>query len=99
MQIDRRTTNRAVLEELGRRIEQVRLSRNLSRATVGNEAGVSPFTVTRLEHGEPVSTENLVRVLRPLGLIDRLNTLVPENATSPIDELALGGRRRRRGRG
>jgi transcriptional regulator with XRE-family HTH domain len=99
VQLDRRNTNETVLHELGRRVEQLRLARNLSRATLSHESGISSLTLARLEHGEPVSTENLVRVLRTLGLLERINTLVPEESRSPIDELRLQGRRRQRGRG
>jgi transcriptional regulator with XRE-family HTH domain len=95
MKIDRRNANDAVLHELGRRAQQVRLSRNISQASLGREAGVSTTTIARFEGGEPISTENLVRILRPLGLLERINTLIPEDAVSPIDTLRIRGQQRR----
>ena len=47
--------------------------RNLTQAQLADRAGVSRSTVQNLERGDGgVSLENLLRVLRALGLMDRL---------------------------
>lgn len=45
------TTDEAVLGELGRRLAQVRLGKNLTQAQLAAKAGVSKRTVERLEVG------------------------------------------------
>jgi transcriptional regulator with XRE-family HTH domain len=45
--------------------------RGLTQAQLADRAGVSESTVYRIEHGDGgVSVENLLRVLRALGLLD-----------------------------
>lgn len=62
------------------------------------EAGISKRTVERLEAGEPVKTSSLIRVLRALDLLDRLDQLVSRPLPSPIERLKTSGRRRHRAR-
>jgi transcriptional regulator with XRE-family HTH domain len=99
MQITNLNTDRAVLEELGRRLARTRLERNLTQAQLAHEAGLAPLTVLRLERGDAVRLASLVRVLRVLGLLDALDRLIPEPTPSPIERVKLQGRRRRRASG
>ena len=93
-------TDGAVMAELGARLERVRLERNQTQAALAREAGISRRTLVRLEQGEGgVGTAGLLRVLRALGLLDRVELLVPEPLPSPIEQLSLQGRRRRRASG
>ncbi len=87
----------AVLEELGARLREARLARNLSQERLAEEAGVGRVTLQRIETGQPASLVNLIRVLRVLDLLDGLDGLLPAAAPSPIDELRRQGRRRRAG--
>ncbi len=85
-----------VLSELGRRIAGARLALNLSQSEFAGVAGVSKSTVERVENGESAQMTSFVRIVRALGLIGRLDLLVPETAPSPIELLENMGRRRRR---
>lgn len=85
-----------VLQELGTRLAQYRLNRNLTQQALAREAGVSLRTLNRIECGEPSQSANLIRVLRVLGLLDNLETLVPEPPVSPLQQLKLKGRVRQR---
>jgi transcriptional regulator with XRE-family HTH domain len=96
MQIDPRLTDAAVLEELGHRLKRTRLQRNLTQLRLAEEAGVSLATVRNLEDGKPSQLVTLIRVLRVLGLLGGLERAVPEPPPSPIEELRLRGRERRR---
>jgi hypothetical protein len=49
LRIGEETTDEAVLGELGRRLAQVRLGKNLTQAQLAAKAGVSKRTVERLE--------------------------------------------------
>jgi transcriptional regulator with XRE-family HTH domain len=84
------------MAELGERLAHTRLERNLSQQQVAAAAGVSKRTIERLEAGSPVQLAGFVRVLRALGLLERLDALVPEPLPSPIEQVKLHGRRRRR---
>jgi len=95
--INEKLTDQTILRELGERLAGARLERNLTQAALAEQAGVSKRTVERLESGE-VATQlsGFFRVCRTLGLVARLNALVPEPAPSPIAQLKLKGRTRKR---
>lgn len=99
MRIETQLTDEAVLRELGERLAGLRLSRDLTQRQLGERAGVARTAIQRIEAGEPVTTTNLVRVLRALGALDTLDRLIPPAAPSPIAELKLRGRQRRRASG
>ena len=100
MKLSRQLTDQAILRELGGRLAAARLARNLTQAALAEEAGVSKRTVERLESGEVAARlSGLVRVCRALGLVDRLDALVPPAAPGPVEQLKLAGRQRKRASG
>ena len=88
------STNEAVLPELGERLAQTRLNRNVTQAELAREAGVSKRTVERLEAGASTQLSNLVRIVRALGLLENFDLLVPEPTPSPIEQLKRQTRKR-----
>ncbi len=86
----------AILAELGHRIAQYRLNRNLTQRALAKEAGVSKRTLHRIEHGFPTRINNAIRILRALDLLGNLETLIPEPAISPIQQVKLQGKQRQR---
>lgn len=97
MKITKQATDAAILTELGGRLTRVRLERNLTQAQLAEQAGVSKRTVQRLESGD-VSPQlsGFIRVCRVLDLIEHFDLLVPEPLPSPVEQLKLGGKRRKR---
>ncbi|MCA9739075.1 MAG: helix-turn-helix transcriptional regulator [Gemmatimonadota bacterium] len=95
MDILQTTRTPAVLEELGRRIERLRLRRNLSLAQLAEEAGVGTATLQRLESGSNPTVKTLVQVLRALHRLADLDALVQEVEVSPF-EISEGRRTPRR---
>jgi transcriptional regulator with XRE-family HTH domain len=97
MKITKQATDDAVLSELGGRLAQVRLERNLTQAQLAEQAGVSKRTVERLESGS-VATQlsGFIRVCRVLDLVERFDLLVPVPVPSPVEQLKLRGRKRQR---
>jgi transcriptional regulator with XRE-family HTH domain len=97
MKITSQLPDEALLLELGRRLTAARLAQNLTQAALAERAGVAKRTVERLESGA-VATQlsGFLRVCRALGLIEGLETLVPEPAASPIAQLKLQGLQRKR---
>ena len=99
MRIEPRLTDEAVLRELGERLAGVRLSRNLTQRQLAEQAGLARTLVQRIEAGVPVTTPSVIRVLRALDMFDALDRLIPQSSPSPVEELKLRGRRRRRASG
>ncbi len=70
------------LGNLGEDIVTWRKLQRLTAAQVADRAGVSLKTLRRLEHGEgTVSLENVLRIARALGVLDKLATAVDPYAT------------------
>jgi putative transcriptional regulator len=83
---------------LGERLEALRLSKNINQSTLAAEAGVSRRTITRLENGEGISLDTLIRVMRALGVVERLDILLPDPDVRPVERVRLKGRERKRAR-
>lgn len=89
-------SDEAVLKEIGRRIVRYRLNQNKTQAALALEAGVSNRTIARAEHGDSVQASSIIRILRALQLVENLDTLIPEPAVSPVQQLKMQGKRRQR---
>jgi transcriptional regulator with XRE-family HTH domain len=89
----------AALEALGSRLAAARLKRNLTQTALGREAGVSRATIERLERGAGADLKLLVRVLRPLQLLEGFLAAIPADEPSPMALLRAHGKKRRRARG
>lgn len=97
MKIVRESTDEAVVGELGNRLAQVRLAKNFTQAQLAAQAGVSKRTVERLEAGGVApQLSGFIRICRALDLLERFELLVPEPVASPMAQLRLGGKQRRR---
>lgn len=97
MKITPLASDESILAELGRRLADARLARNLTQAELAEQAGVSKRTVERLEAGA-VATQlsGFLRVCRILGLVERFESLVPEAGPGPIERLKQQRQKRRR---
>ena len=98
MKITNLTTDQAVLAELGQRLADHRLQRQMTQARFAESAGLSKRTVERLEAGESVQLVNLIRALRVLEKLDGLDRFLPEAPANPVDLLERHGRVRQRAR-
>lgn len=85
-----------VIRALFDRIEEIRLSRNISQAALAEEAGVSRSTITRLAQGQNISVDSFVRIMQALGLADHLAALLPNPRVRPVERIRLDGAERRR---
>ena len=86
----------AIVATLGRRLDALRLSRNISQADLARKAGVSRSTMTRLADGKGVSLDSFVRVMQALQLADRLAAMLPDPGVRPVERLRFSGRKRQR---
>ena len=100
MKITDQVSDSVVLRELGSRLAAARVQRNLTQAQLAEQAGVSKRTLERLESGA-VATQmsTFLRMLRVLGMQNRLEMLLPEQVPSPVEQLKHKGRTRQRASG
>lgn len=97
MKIEDNLSDSKILQEIGHRMAQARLEKNMTQGQLAHESGLAVRTIRRLESGE-VATQltAFVRVCRVLRLLGNLERLVPEPVPSPIAQLKLRGKRRQR---
>ncbi|HEX6860600.1 MAG TPA: helix-turn-helix transcriptional regulator [Caulobacteraceae bacterium] len=91
-------TDKAVLAELGRRLERLRLGNNLTQAELADAAGLSKRTLERIEQGASVQTSNLIRLFRALNRLEALDIVLPDTGPTPMEQLQRRGKARRRAR-
>ena len=91
-------TDRAILEELGKRLRSERLNRNLSQQELVDRAGIGRTTLSRMERGGDYTLSTLVKILRVLGRLDSLDQFLSEPQISPIDALHRQSTARKRSR-
>jgi transcriptional regulator with XRE-family HTH domain len=100
MQIQSDLTDQTILHELGERLASTRIQLNLTQADLAEQAGVAKRTIERLESGQAATQlSGFLRVCRVLGLLERLDTFIPEPAPSPIAQLKHKSRQRQRASG
>ena len=90
------TSDEALLQEVGERMAQCRLNRNMTQEELAKESGVSVPTVQRMEAGMPVQTLNWFRMMRVLGLLEKMDLFLPNEVVSPLQQLKRKGKERQR---
>ena len=83
---------------LCKRLESIRLSRNITQAQLAEEAGVSPRTIGRLEKGQGVSVDTFIRIMIALGIQQSLEALLPDPTVRPIERVGISAGERKRAR-
>lgn len=70
--------------ELGRRLQRLRLSRNLDQQTVADKAGIARAALQNLEAGRGSSVQTLLRTLKALNYLEGIEILAPEPTVDPL---------------
>lgn len=89
-------SDNAILNELGQRIMRYRLNKNMTQQELAHLAGVSRPTIQRAEKGESIQATKLIRILRSFNLVENLNIVFPEPLTSPMQQVKMHGKIRKR---
>lgn len=89
-------THEAILKEIGERVQQRRLNKNLSQGDLAQLAGVSRRAVHLLESGRSTTLTTLLGVLRGLNALAEIENFLPATQVSPIQLAKLQGRVRQR---
>ncbi len=92
------TTSDQIEAVLCKRIESIRLSRNITQEQLADEAGVSIRTIGRLEKGQGVSMDTFIRVMIALRIQQNLEALLPDPTVRPIERIGLDAGERKRAR-
>lgn len=90
-------TNIAIAAELGNRLEQRRLERNIPQQQMADEIGITPKSYRQLVAGGG-KLENMIAAMRVLDCLEQLDKFLPPPQPSPLQQLKLKGKTRRRAR-
>jgi len=93
------SSSAAIAAALCRRLEEIRLSKNISQVELAKQAGVSRSTMTRIADGQSISLDSFIRVVKALGLADHLSALLPDPEVRPVELVSHEGQHRRRASG
>ena len=88
-------SDRAIVQEIGQRLEQLRLEQNIDQETLAEEVGITPKTYRALIKGQG-KLLNFIKVMRALGVLEQLDEWLPASDFSPMELLKLKGKQRQR---
>ncbi|WP_126454463.1 helix-turn-helix domain-containing protein [Sulfuriflexus mobilis] len=91
-------SDKAIGEELGKRIKALRLRKNITQTELAAATTLSVNAIKSLESGRG-KLSTLTAVLRELGALDDLNSFIPETSISPIQLAKMQGKVRERASG
>jgi putative transcriptional regulator len=92
-------SDKAILREVGRRVRQNRLAKNLTQKRLAEMAGVSRMTIVNLEKGQAATLLTFIQVLHSLGSLDGLENFLPDLGPSPLQVAKMKGKKRSRASG
>src|SRR5215469_4376698 len=71
-------------KELGKRIRQLRLFRNIAQKAVAEKAGIARAALQNLEAGRGSSVQTLLRTLKALNYLEGIEMLAPQPTVNPL---------------
>jgi putative transcriptional regulator len=92
-------TDQVLASTVGGRLQTLRLKRNISLETVAENAAISRQTLHLLLNQGKGTLINLIAVMRALGELERLSSLLEEVRPSPLQIIQMEGKKRRRASG
>ncbi len=76
------------IKQLGQKIATLRIAKNLKQSELAYEAGVSERTLQRIEAGEVVKSDGLLKVIQQLGRLDEILAALDTATFSPYQIVA-----------
>lgn len=97
MEITNEMTSRDILLILGSRIREYRIRLKMTQRELADKSGLSVPTIHRFENGssQNITLSVFILLVKALGMIDRLDNLLPELPPSPYEFNENGNRIRR----
>lgn len=68
----------SILQEVGKRIKQYRISLNITQQQMAQQCGLSVATLSRVENGDDTKWSVIIRILKTMKLVENLDVLIPE---------------------
>lgn len=84
-----------VLSEIGNRIRDLRIQKNMTQEELAQKSGISFATLNRIENGDDTKFSTLVRVLIQLGQGENFEYLIPKTMPD-FEKLYMGEKTRQR---
>jgi transcriptional regulator with XRE-family HTH domain len=81
------STSHELEQQLGSRLRELRILKNLDQRSLATRAGVSLNALKHLESGKGARVNSLVKVLRALDRAEWLESLAPKVSISPMQML------------
>ncbi|MDG1771802.1 MAG: helix-turn-helix transcriptional regulator [Oceanicoccus sp.] len=76
------------IKQLGQKIAALRIAKKLKQSELAYEAGVSERTLQRLEAGDIIKSDGLLKVVMQLGRLEELLATLDTPEFSPYDMVA-----------
>ena len=92
------STAAALAEEIGDRLKQARLNRDLTQSEVAELAGIARKTVLNAEKGK-VQLDIMIALLMALDLTQQIDLFFPKQEIYPLQLVKLQGKKRQRASG
>ena len=92
-------SNKAILKEMGDRVRRQRLNQDVTQTGLAEKAGVARSVVQKLERGDACKMDGFIKILRALGALGALDSLLPDPGVSPIQLLRRQRKERQRASG
>lgn len=67
-----------IMKNLASRFDALRLSKEIKDEELVEKSGVSSVTISKFRSGKNITLKTLIGLLRALGELDRLETVLPE---------------------
>ncbi len=83
----KRKTDQEILIELAKRIREKRIQKRFKQSDLAQRAGISIYTLQKMEQGKSFNVSTLIHVLRALNELAQLDNFLPKVDISPIDML------------
>lgn len=77
-------TNDAIMRQIGSKLKELRIEKNMKQTELADASGVSVFTISSVENGKTTSLLTVVQLLRALEHLDYLDNFFQEETVSPI---------------
>ena len=75
------------LEEIGARIRNQRIASHFTQDDLARRAGISLSSVRRIEQGQSVQFDTILRVLKVLNLLSKMEVTFPVQQITPMQRL------------
>ena len=78
-------TDNETIAQIGQAIREIRKTRRYTQERLAQRSGIGLNTLKRIESGQTTRLDNLIRVLRALRLLDRLERVFEQPKLSPLE--------------